>query len=44
MAAGIFGLDGMQGMIFYAALIVFVSLVMAVLLGFSGKPYFMSLT
>jgi hypothetical protein len=44
ITAGIFGFDGLQGMMFYLALIAFVSLVIAVRLGFSAKPYFMSLS
>jgi hypothetical protein len=31
-------------MLFYIFLIVFVSLVIAIRLGFSGKPYFMTLS
>lgn len=44
MAAGIFGLDGLQGMLFYLVLVAFVSLVIAVRLGFKGEPYFVKLT
>ena len=43
ITAGIFGFDGLQGMLFCIFLIVFVSLVIAIRLGFSGKPYFMTL-
>ena len=45
ITAGIFGFDGLQGMLFCIFLIVFVSLVIALRLGgFSGKqPYFMTL-
>ena len=43
MTAGIFGLDGMQGMLFYIALVAFVSLVVALRLGFSPRPYFVNL-
>lgn len=43
MTAGIFGLDGLQGMLFYLALVVIVSIIIAVRLGFSGKPYFENL-
>jgi len=44
ITAGIFGLDGMMGMLFYLFLIFFVSTVIAVRLGFNGKPYFNSLS
>lgn len=44
MTAGIFGFDGMQGMLFYLALVAFVSVVIAVRLGFNPKPYFMNLS
>jgi hypothetical protein len=43
ITAGIFGFDGLQGMLFYVFLIAFVSLVIAFRLGFGGKPYFMTL-
>eukprot|EP00347_Sterkiella_histriomuscorum_P021272 403334589 len=43
MASGIFGFDGLQGMMFYLVLILFVSLVIAVRLGFNGSPYFTTL-
>ena len=43
MTGGIFGLDGLQGIIFYFGLILFVSLVIAVRLGFKGQPYFTTL-
>lgn len=42
ITAGILGLDGLQGLIFYFGLITFVSLVLAISLGFSAKPYFRS--
>jgi hypothetical protein len=44
ITAGIFGLDGLQGMIFYLFLVAFVSLVIAVRLGFKAEPYFMKLS
>ena len=43
MTAGIFGFDGLQGMLFYFGLIVFVSVVIAARLGFNAKPFFMNL-
>jgi hypothetical protein len=44
IAAGIFGFDGLQGMLFYLFLIAFVSLVIALRLGFGARPYFMTLS
>ena len=44
MTAGIFGLDGLQGLLFYIFLIGFVSLIVAVRLGFSPQPYFVKLS
>ncbi len=44
MTAGIFGFDGMQGMIFYFAMVAFVSLAIALRLGFKGQPYFITLS
>jgi hypothetical protein len=44
IAAGIFGFDGLQGMLFYLFIVALVSIVIAAKLGFSGKPYFMSLS
>jgi ER membrane protein complex subunit 6 len=44
ITAGIFGFDGLQGMIFYVFLVGFISLMIAVRLGFNGKPYFMNLS
>jgi len=38
--AGIFGFDGLQGMMFYLALITIVSFAILAGLGFKGKPYF----
>ncbi len=40
VTAGIFGLDALQGLIFYFAMVTFVSVVIAVRLGFQAKPYF----
>jgi hypothetical protein len=44
ITAGIFGFDGLQGMLFYLFLVVFVSIVIAIRLGFNAKPYFGSLS
>lgn len=43
ITAGIFGFDGLQGMMFYLFLVAFVSLMIAVRLGFQAKPYFTKL-
>ncbi len=44
MTAGIFGLDGLQGIAFYLLLISMVSLLIVVMLGFKAWPYFTSLS
>lgn len=44
ITAGIFGLDGLQGVLFYLFLVVFVSLMVAVRLGFRPQPYFVQLS
>ena len=44
ITAGIFGFDGLQGMMFYVFLVLFVSLMISLRLGFDGKPYFMNLS
>jgi hypothetical protein len=38
--AGILGLDGLQGMVLYFALVVIVSVIITLYLGFMPKPYF----
>ena len=43
MTAGIFGLDGLQGMIFYIGHVIFVSVMVALRLGFKAQPFFMNL-
>lgn len=44
MTAGVFGFDGLQGMLFYIFLVAFVSVVIALRLGFNPKPYFVNLS
>lgn len=44
ITAGVFGFDGLQGMLFYIFLVTFVSVVIALRLGFNPKPYFVSLS
>ncbi|CDW80179.1 transmembrane protein 93 [Stylonychia lemnae] len=44
MAAGIYGFDGLQGMLFYLAMILFVSVVIGARMGFKGQPYFTDLS
>lgn len=43
IAAGIFGLDGLQGLVFYFGMVIFVSFVIGAVLGFKGEPYFKGL-
>lgn len=44
MTAGIFGFDGLYGMMFYLGLIIFSSLMIAFCLKFEAKPYFVNLS
>ena len=44
LAAGIIGMNGIMGVIFYLAVDLFVALILAVRFGFKAEPYFLTMT
>ena len=43
MAAGVYGFDGLMGILFYLCCDLMLGVIMVTTLGFSAKPYFKSL-